>query len=226
VQTRDADLAFATTAPLEGDIKAALKAADFNQELSGDDIPPIAQYSLGSDDGGFYAEFLVPLYGSGYRRNGTPDTTIAKAGITAQKLRHLELLLTEPWSVRLSREIGVPVRQPLDVTVPNPVNFIVQKLLIHKHRRPDKQAQDALYIHDTLDLFGRELPRLRALWRDRLRPSLPSKTVKTVERLQADQFGAVTDTIRNAARIPQDRTLEPNRLQAECVYGLGEIFRR
>jgi hypothetical protein len=201
-----------------------LRAAGFTRELSGDYTPPVSHYTLGSGDGGFHAEFLVPLLGDGGRRDGTPDATIAKAGITAQKLRHLDLLLVSPWKVRISPDVGVPVKRPLNVTVPNPVSFIAQKLLIRKHRRPDKQAQDALYIHDTLDLFGRELPTLRALWRDKVRVSLPAKTAKTVERLQGDQFGSVTDGIRNAARIPQDRTLTPDRLQAACAYGLGEIF--
>ena len=222
--TRDVDVAFASRAPLRGDIRAALKAAGFTQEPSGDDIPPVTQYTLGSDDGGFRAEFLVPLVGDGLKRDGTADVTIAKAGITAQKLRHLDVLLASPWSIRVSSDIGIRVRQPLDVTVPNPVSFIAQKLLIHKHRRPDKQAQDALYIHDTLDLFGRALPTLRALWVDQVRPPLPKRTAATVERLYREQFGAITDIIRNAARIPQDRRLTPDRIQAACAYGLGEIF--
>jgi hypothetical protein len=224
--TRDADVAFSAAAPLEGDINAALKAAGFTKTLSGEFTPPVTQYTLDADAGGFYAEFLVPLVGSDLKRNGTPDATIATAGITAQKLRHLDLLLASTWSVRVSSNIGVPVSQPLDVRVPNPVSFIIQKLLIHKHRRPNKQAQDALYIHDTLDLFGRELSTLNGLWLKSVRPFLPPGTAKTVERLRVDQFGEVTDVIRNAARIPQDRALAPGTLQAACAYGLGEILVR
>src|SRR5438034_851281 len=76
--TRDADVAFASTAPLGGDISAALKAAGFTQEPSGEHIPPMT-----------------------LKRDGTADVTIAKAGITAQKLRHLDLLLTSPCSIRV-----------------------------------------------------------------------------------------------------------------------------
>ena len=47
---------------------------------------------------GFYAEFLVPLQGSERKRDGKPDVTASKAGIIAQKLRHLDLLLVAPWS--------------------------------------------------------------------------------------------------------------------------------
>ena len=52
--TRDTDLAFKADAPLEGDIRSALAAAGFEEELSGDHNPPITHYALGEDDAGFY----------------------------------------------------------------------------------------------------------------------------------------------------------------------------
>ena len=39
LRTRDADVAFSLMAPLEGDIGAALEAADFREELSGEIRP-------------------------------------------------------------------------------------------------------------------------------------------------------------------------------------------
>lgn len=68
VFTRDTDLAFANTEPMEGDIKQALMQHGFQEELSGDHRPPAAHYTLGDEAGGFYAEFLTPLAGSGYKR--------------------------------------------------------------------------------------------------------------------------------------------------------------
>lgn len=91
--TRDTDLAFANQAPLEGDIKSALAHAGFIEELSGTHQPPVTRYTLGDDDAGFYAEFLTPLQGSEVRRDGRPDATVTKAGITAQKLRYLDCLI-------------------------------------------------------------------------------------------------------------------------------------
>lgn len=224
LRTKDADVAFSTSASLEGDIAAALKAAGFHEDFSGEHTPPITQYRLGGDDQGFFAEFLTPLQGSGVKRNGQRDVTVAKAGITAQKLRHLDLLLVHPWSVHLTNEIAVPVTSPVNVTLPNPVTFIGQKLLIQKYRSVDKKAQDALYIHDTLELFGGELIVLKALWHEKVRPTLHDQTARTVEELQRRQFGAVTDVIRHAARIPQDRIVTAERMQALCAYGLEEIF--
>ena len=224
VQTRDVDVAFSLDAQLEGDIADALRKAGFREDFRGEDAPPVIQYRLGDEDQGFYAEFLTSLRGSGVKRDGTPDATLAKAGVTAQKLRHLDLLLIHPWTVRLDSATGVPLAAPAEVRLANPVCFIAQKLLIRNERRSEKQAQDGLYIHDTLELFGSELELLRAEWRDKIRPAISPKIAETVERLYREQFGVVDDVIRTAARIPQDRTLTPDRLQAACLYGLEAIF--
>ena len=223
--TRDTDLAFANQAPLEGDIKSALAHAGFIEELSGTHQPPVTRYTLGDDDAGFYAEFLTPLQGSGVKRSGAPDATVAKAGITAQKLRHLDILLIDPWQITVGPDQGVPLPQPTDLQVPNPTSFIVQKLLIQESRSPAKRAQDVLYIHDALELFGGTLPGLNAMWQGRIRLGLAPKTARLVVELARESFSAVTDILRNAARIPQDRTLSPERMRATCELGLEEILR-
>ena len=224
LRTRDADLAFALTEQFVGDIAAALKAADFVEEFSSDYAPPIAQYRLGGEDEGFYAEFLAPRAGDGRRRSGSSSETVAKAGVTAQTLRHLDLLLIEPWTVQLDRSLGVPVSKATEVLIANPVTFIAQKLLIQRQRKPDKRPQDALYIHDTLELFSDDLEQLRSFWKARLRPSVARRTANRIEQLSTQQFLIVTDVIRNAARIPTDRDIEPEQLRAACAYGLAEMF--
>jgi hypothetical protein len=224
ITTKDADLAFGAHRTLSGNIATALKAAGFEQELSGDEIPPVAAYRLAADDQGFFTEFLTPLLGDGTKRTGQADATTRVAGITAQKLRHLELLLASPWTLALSPDMGVPVHTPAVVRVANPVSFIAQKLLIHGRRKADKRAQDALYVHDTLELFGGQLAALRALWSSDLQPTMPTATITRLQRLRHDQYGAVSDVHRAAVRIPQDRTLAPELLQARCAYGLEEVL--
>lgn len=96
LRTRDADIVFSLGAPLGGSIAAALAGAGFREAFTGDDTPPAAQYRLGNEDQGFYVEFLAPLRGDGLRRDGSPDTTVARAGITAQKLRYVDVLLAHP----------------------------------------------------------------------------------------------------------------------------------
>jgi hypothetical protein len=224
LRTRDVDLAFSLNAPLKGDLRDALKQAGFKEELLGEDTPPVTHYYLGEEDAGFYAEFLTVKKGSGLKRDGKPDLTVSKAGITAQKLRHLELLLAAPWKVQVLPESKVPIERTVDLVVPNPVSFIVQRLLIHKHRDADKKAQDVLYIHDTLELFGASLDQLRTVWEGEVRPIMSPKTATRALATASELFENVTDTIRNAARIPPDRNLQPENLRAAAQYGLNEVF--
>ncbi len=224
ITTLDADVAFSERSPLKGDIRGALRAANFEEAFRGDHRPPVTHYKLGDEEEGFYAEFLTPLHGGGVRRDGTPDATLKKAGIIAQKLRYMDLLLTEPWSVRLDPGTPVALDPAVDLSIANPVSFIAQKLLIRSERSADKQAQDALYIHDTLELFGNELDTLRELWTGTLLPALPHKIGQSIPELAAKQFGAVDDVIRSAARIPADRNLRPDRMQQLCSHGLYTIL--
>jgi hypothetical protein len=149
---------------------------------------------------------------------------VAKAGVIAQKLWYVELLLVHPWAIRVGAHLGVPVATEVDVRVPNPTSFIVQKLLIHSARPPSKKAQDALYIHDTLELFGGSLGELRGLWVDQIRPGMAAKSARRAESIARGLFAQVTDTIREAARIPQDRRLTPGNIQRACQYGLEGVF--
>jgi hypothetical protein len=222
--TKDADLAISRAQALQGDMRTALQNAGFEEVLIGDHRPPIAEYRLGDASDGFFAEFLVPLVGSGVKRSGATDATAVSGGVTAQKLRHLDLLLVRPWSVQLDAAAGFLVANPVEVLVANPVTFIAQKLLIRGKRAPKKQAQDVLYMHDTLELFGSRLDELRAIWLDEVKPALMPKTATIVERLQEEQYREVDDVIRDAALIPVDRSLTPAQIRDDCAYGLQAIF--
>lgn len=220
VRTRDADVAFASNARLGGNIAQALSDAGFAEDLSSDETPPIAQYVLGGSDQGFYAEFLTPLTGSGVRRDGSEDVTTARAGISAQKLRHLEVLMVAPWTFTLGGA-NATLPEPVELRVANPAAFIAQKLLIHGTRKANKQAQDILYIHDTLQLFGAQWTLIAELWREHVRPTLSAKQRAAVRDAQGRAFGQVSDAIRSAARIPIDRTLRPEEIRAVCASGLA-----
>jgi hypothetical protein len=224
IRTRDADFAILPAARLAGDMATALKQAGFEEEFSGEEHPPVAQYHLGDADRGFYVEFLAPLTGSGRRRDGSADATVRRAGVVAQKLRHVDVLLVKPWTVGLSQDVGVAVQKPVEIPLANPVTFMAQRLLIHDLRPPAKRAQDLLYIHDTLDLFGPRLEALRQLWVDQVRPELSEQTAQRIVRLQREQFSTVSDAMSGAARIAQGRVLSPERLWEACAYGLGEVF--
>jgi hypothetical protein len=105
--TEDADVA--TPERLQArstSLDSALTTGGFKARLSGDGQLPVTKYYLEGDENGLYVEFIAPLRGSGYTRKGEPDDLLKVAGITAQKLRYVELLLFEPWkpAVRLMAE--------------------------------------------------------------------------------------------------------------------------
>lgn len=224
VRTLDADIAVSLRPPVAGDLGAALRGAGFLAELSGDHTPPVTRYHLGTDNRGFFVEFLAPLEGGTLTRTGLPDATVATAGVVAQKLRHLQILLLHPWTVNFDSGETDPPHQAVQVQVAHPVCFIAQRLLIQKERSAAKQAQDTLYIHDTIDLLGHQRHVLQADWRQRIRPFLAENLVGKVAQIAQARFGTVNDTIRSASRIPQDRVLHPEELQARCAAGLQAIF--
>lgn len=220
--TLDADVAVPNRDAMEGSIKSRLADAGFNEEFTGEHHPPVSQYTLGEEHGGFYAEFLTPLIGREYTREGMRLATVATSGITAQRLRYLDLLMHAPWQVELTPEWGAT--SPMVVRVPNPVSFIVQKLLIHDARAPDKRAQDLLYIHDTLELFAESLEVLHAIWRDEVEARMPATWVRRVMRAKQDMFDAMSDRLREAAVMAQGRNLDPERLRAMCAAALDEVL--
>ncbi|NTX28576.1 hypothetical protein HT746_15800 [Burkholderia pyrrocinia] len=230
--TQDADVAYAERERLEGDIKKALEGAGFQEEpnLAGGFRPPAMRYTLGETANGFYAEFLTPLTGSPMRRNKATrqmeqDATEANAGVVAQKLRHLEILLHEPWIVTIPVEESGIGEALADLRIPNPVSFMVQKLLIRGGRIPEKRAQDVLYIHDAMLLFGGAIEEeLAPVWK-RLEGTLSDAQRKSVDAGVEAFFTEVNDTIRAAADIPgPDRQIEPEDMLRLCRSGFEALF--
>lgn len=222
--TKDTDLAFSVGAPLEGDIMRALQKEGFKEELFGESVPPVSHYLLGDGNAGFYAEFLTPQTGSGRKRGGKPDDTVSIAGVTAQKLKHLDILFIEPWVIKIGPDRGFPLPRTVDLQVANPAAFIVQKLLIQRERKPGKRAQDLLYIHDTLEIFANALPVLNGIWSEKIRPTVGKSKAREVVETSAATFATVTDTIREAALMAQGRDLSPERLQGLCQAALSEVI--
>jgi hypothetical protein len=224
LMTRDTDVALQTGIALdEENVRERLLSRGFHEEFLGDDRPPVTHYHLGVDDAGFYVEFLTPLVGSEFRRDDTRDVTTTIAGITAQKLRYLEVLLTVPWCVPL--DLGRSVGQaPAIVNIANPVSYIVQKLLVSGKRKPSERAKDVLYIHDTLELFAGSLPDLRRVWSDEVGPALGHRGATKVRRATGLLFSGVTDTVREAAMMATGRSLSPNGLREACQAGLAQII--
>jgi hypothetical protein len=232
IYTQDADVAYAEHEALEGDIKKALEGAGFKEEpnFAGGFKPPAMRYTIGEQANGFYVEFLTPLTGSPVRRNKVTkqlekNATEANAGVVAQKLRHLEVLLHEPWLVTVpAEESGLGEAVP-DLRIPNPVSFMVQKLLIRDDRVPEKRAQDVLYIHDAMLIFGAAIDdELVPIWKS-LEGTLSDAQRQSVTAGVTALFNEMNDTIRAAAEIPNpDRQIEPEDMLRLCQNGFQALF--
>lgn len=206
------------------DIRQRLLANDFREELLGDTRPPVAQYHVVSGDSGFYAEFLTPLRGNALRRTGERDATVRIAGVSAQKLRYLEILLQRPWEITIGPGSQYPTTSTRTVRLPNATAFLTQKALIHDRRERADRAKDILYIHDTIETFASHLPELREEWLAFVRPTLHANAVRRVEATAEQIFHTVDDTTREASLIAPNRGLPPERLLEVCRYGWDEIF--
>lgn len=223
--TFDTDIAVPLDLPASGEhIRERLLERDFREELMGDMQPPAAHYRVESGDNSFYAEFLTPLEGSEVKRGGRRDVTARVSGVSVQKLRHLELLLQNPWDVMIAPATGYPTPDARRILVPNPAAFLVQKILIHEKRDRDRRAKDILYIHDTIETFGGNLAAIRERWQTNVRPALHAKAASVVERAAEVHFREVDDTTREVARIATGRNLTPEMVRELCAFGWQQIF--
>lgn len=225
--TLDTDVAVPTAMPAtEESIRGRLLAKDFNEKLSGEHRPPVTRYELGAEYGGFYAEFLTPLIGSEYKLDKTPDVTTHVAGVTAQKLRYLDVLFAAPWSVALGRENGFPFSRPTTVRLPNAASYLAQKMLVYSKRKPAERPKDVLYIHDTIEVFAGSLGEIRREWMDVVRTALPARARRSVEHAADTMFAEVTDAVRGAVReaASAGRTVSTQMVLEVCRAGLSAIF--
>jgi len=220
--TLDTDVAIPARMPVgDEDIRQRLVAQGFVEEFVGDHRPPAIHYHLGSGKTGFYAEFLTPLTGGEYDRKSNRKATMEIAGIASQRLRYIELLLHQPWSIdfKVDEKTG-------SVRIANPVSFIAPKVLIQGKREREDRAKDILYMHDTLEVFGSRLKELRDLWQKAVEPQLPVRAGRTVSKASESLFGQLSDDIRRATEISPERALSPEVIRIACRYGFNQVFVR
>lgn len=179
LRTFDADFATPPTGiPVTGLSLANLaEAAGFQQDFRGDHMPPAMKFvpknpSVEAVSAEQYSvEFLTSLTGPpGDRRGRAIVTRDIQAGIIAQRLRYLDLLLEIPWTVSLAGLPEIPKEaQALEVRLPHPGFFIVQKILISEEaNRRDKRPKDMAYVYQVVSLFRRDLANLAAEVRARM----------------------------------------------------------
>lgn len=224
VYTSDTDIALPARGEVPINLRQQMLDHGFVEEFLGDDNPPVTHYRLGDENSEFYAEFLTPKFGGDRRGEPPSPDTEQIAGVVAQRLRYIEILLVDPWRVEILEPELERFHSPLSVRVANPVSYIAQKLLIHKKRKPDDQAKDIIYIHDTIELFAASLEHLHTVWIDQVRPAMHPNAAGQVESGSRSLFDNLNDNLRRAAASVANRHLEPEVVRVVCERGLARLF--
>lgn len=223
--TLDTDIAIPLNLDVrEQDLRDRLGGAGFKEKFVGEHQPPATHYQLGDEEGSFYAEFLTPLIGSEYDRQGNRRATAKVGGVISQNLRYVDLLLGSPWTVELSRANGFPFKNPKPVQIAHPTRFMAQKLLIHNRRERRSRAKDILYLHDTIELFGASLDVLQQEWKLGARQALSRNAVQLVEGAADAMFSKVSEDVRGAVQAAAGRALTPEGMRELCHAGLKIVF--
>lgn len=126
-----------------------LTANDFEWVPRGSDTPPVAHFAWPDQKHAeIEIEFLVPARGDGSRR-----IVEMQPGLTAQALRHLEILTESP--LRLTIDDESPLAGELEfrgsMRLPKVGHFVLQKAMIHAGRSRDQQVKDLFYVVELLD---------------------------------------------------------------------------
>lgn len=91
-----------------------------------------------------YLEFLAPMFGK-----PEPALVELQPGLRAQRLRHLDLLAHETLSIDARRVPDLGIEEALEVRIPNPATYQLQKVLARKERVPAKRPKDMAYAFDV-----------------------------------------------------------------------------
>lgn len=156
--TEDIDIAVPERVPVRGNqtIAGIIELAGLREETFGTDREPVIKYVPRHGDFTGDIEFLCNASGlrGGRECRGTPVSYEVQAGLKAQPLRYLEVLLSRPWSMSLGDVPGFEAFRFVRVRLPNPAAYFVQKVLIQGQRRaPEAMAKDFYYLFELSVLF-------------------------------------------------------------------------
>lgn len=218
--TEDVDIAAALELELDGgqDLLDRLLQAGFEEEVSGAQSPAY-RYVLPSDEGA-YLQFIAPRKGSGTTRGGGKNLSLRFSGLRAEKLAHVEILISHPWRVTVESS-----GTELSLQVVNPVAFLLQKLLLLPNRGR-KKGKDLLYVFDTLTIFADALDELGEAASDLVES--PSRNAsKKIRSTMSRYCFEESATSRDAAAIAfGQRANAPDSAQvvAACRIGLKRVL--
>jgi len=154
-----------TVSQREESLDRLLEQAGFVCEFRSRDEPPITRYVAGvGHPDEMEIEFITPM-----RRN--EETAISvQSDLTAQALRHVEILLEHTWAVQLDELTGGELLG--EVRLPKPAAYVFHRSLTYRRRLERVKAEkDLYYAFHVLAAFPEwhpwirtDLPALAAEW--------------------------------------------------------------
>lgn len=104
-------------------------------------------------DTNFEIEFLCPMKGGDPDKEGKRQLVKEiQDGVKAQPLRYLDLALFDPWTIN-SKNIPELNDIDIDIQIPNPGAYLIQKFIIKDRRKPAFAQKDCFYIYELLLKF-------------------------------------------------------------------------
>lgn len=199
----------------------ALDEAGFHAVPQG--VEPATYIYRLEGDNAAYLQFVAPKVGSGISRSDSSPSRMKFAGIVAERLRGVDLLLQSPW--HLDMQAG---ERAVSIRVVHPVAFTIQKLLLlGEESRREKRGKDLLYVFDTLSIFAEELDSLAAEG-DSIASTLKKRGKRTVstalEALRSENHEAFHEAARIAQSYPRARTPDARQIHLACLHGLPRLI--
>ena len=108
----------------------------------------------------FEIEFLCPLVGGDPDRHGNKQLVKeVQGGLMAQPLRYLDIAQYEPWIIN-TENVPTLVGLNLNIQIPSPGAYLIQKFIIRGDRRPAYLQKDCFYMYELLLKFNTNLSEL------------------------------------------------------------------
>lgn len=204
--TKDIDIASNGEVPVRGGkiIHEALKSdAGLKVDFIGHGIQKKTRYFPEDKRPNLYVEFLAPLIGPERERDGE-DSIIESVQdrLNAEKLRYLDLLFKEPLKIDTASIKELDSRPGLDIKVPHPSMYVMQKMLISDRRRGERKYNDFVYVYQTLVVFRNHLLKLARAYEELIENAAWAKWYRRFRNATINKFdGPYREGPVEAARI-------------------------
>jgi hypothetical protein len=224
------DLDWTVPAPLNlaGEtLDKQLTDSGFEVVLGGQEPPHVMRYQparYGNVRGPVYVEFLTPRRG-GVEVRGQDRTVLeVQAGLNAQALPYLALLLHAPLPFDASAVSGTGLEKGTQILLSDPMAYVVQKTLARNRRKPNKKGTDQAHIYDVVVLWRGRWPDMHAALTVLQDAGFPSTWFNRARENLANLYSSPeSDGPIEVARV-YNGFMGPGALRATTVHKLMQRF--